>query len=179
MSNFTFHTVENTSGERQEILQGIKKGYGFVPNLFGYMAESPIAVKAYLQLNELLAQSSLPAAQLQVALLTSSVVNKCDFCSVAHRAIGKKSGANQQSLDAINQGTEIADPQDRALSKMTKLIIEQRGWVEQSDINEFIDAGFTHQTYMELIVVVTIKTLSNYSNHVTKPEANPELLGVL
>lgn len=179
MSDFTFHTTENTTGERQEILKGIQKGYGFVPNLFGYMAEAPIAVKAYLQLNELLAQSSLPPAQLQVALLTSSVVNSCDFCTAAHRAIGKKSGANQQSLDAIHQGTEIEDPQDRALFAMTKSIIDNRGWVEQSEIEAFIAAGFTHQNYMELIVVVTIKTLSNYANHVTKPQANPELLAML
>lgn len=179
MSDFTFHTVDNSDGERQETLKGIKKGYGFVPNLFGYMVESPIAVKAYLQLNELLAQSTLPAAQLQVALLTSSVVNGCDFCTVAHRAVGKKSGANQQSLDAINSGTEIEDPQDKALFEMTKSIIDNRGWVDQSEIEAFIAAGFTHQNYMELILVVTIKTLSNYANHVTKPEANPELKAML
>ncbi|MFT5705947.1 MAG: AhpD family alkylhydroperoxidase, partial [Oceanospirillaceae bacterium] len=151
----------------------------FVPNLFGYMAEAPIAVKAYLQLNELLAQSSLPAAQLQVALLTSSVVNGCGFCTTAHRAIGKKSGANQQSLDALNSGDEIKDAGDRAVAKITKLLIDNRGRVEEVDINEFIAAGFTQQNYMELIVVVTIKTLSNYTNHVTKPEANPELLAML
>jgi len=30
-----------------------------------------------------------------------------------------------------------------------------------------------------MLVVVTIKTLSNYTNHVTKPEPNPELLAML
>lgn len=179
MSDFTFHTIENTTDERQQILQGINKGYGFVPNLFGYMAESPIAVKAYLQLNELLNQSSLPAAQLQVALLASSVVNNCDFCTIAHRAVGKKSGANQQSLDALNNGTKIENAEDRAIANIMKLLIENRGWVEETQINEFLAAGFTRQNYMELVVVVTIKTLSNYANHVTKPEANPELLAML
>lgn len=140
MNHFTLHTTENTTGERQQILTGIKKGYGFVPNLFGYMAESPIAVKAYLQLNELLAQSSLPAAQLQIALLTSSVENGCEFCSTAHRATGKKSGANQQSLDALNNAAEIEDPSDRAIAKITKLLIENRGWVEEADINEFVNS---------------------------------------
>jgi AhpD family alkylhydroperoxidase len=179
MNDFTFHTVANTAGERQDILQNIKKGYGFVPNLFGYMVEAPIAVKAYLQLNELLSQSSLPAAQLQVALLASSVVNNCDFCTVAHRAMGKKSGAAQQSLDALNSGAEIENAEDRAIANIIQLLIKNRGWVEEAQINDFLAAGFTRQHFMELIVVVTIKTLSNYANHVTKPEANPELLTML
>ncbi len=179
MQHFTFHTPENTEGERKELLQGIQKGYGFIPNLFAYMAEAPIAIKAYLQLNELLSESSFSAAQLQVALLASSVENNCDFCTVAHRAIGKKSGANQQSLDALNTEEAIIDPQDQAIAKLTRSLVKNRGWVDSTEIAEFIAAGFTKQQYFELIVVVTIKTLSNYSNHTTLPEANPELIAML
>jgi len=35
-----------------------------------------------------------------------------------------------------------------------------------------------HQV-MEVILVVTIKTLSNYINHLTEPDVNPELLALL
>jgi len=179
MTDFTFHTTENSSGESQELLAGIQKGYGFVPNLFAYMAEAPIALKAYMQLNALLSESSFTAPQLQVALLASSVENDCGFCTVAHRAMGKKSLAKQQSLDALNQGNEVKDPQDRAIVNLVKSLIKNRGWVEEDEINAFLAAGFTRQQYFEMLVVVTIKTLSNYTNHVTKPEPNPELLAML
>ena len=179
MTDFTFHTTENSSGESRELLAGIQKGYGFVPNLFAYMAEAPIAIKAYMQLNALLSESSFTAAQLQVALLASSVENDCDFCTVAHRAMGKKSAANQQSLDALNEGTEVEDPQDRAIVNLVRSLVNNRGWVQEDEINAFLAAGFTRQQYFEMLVVVTIKTLSNYTNHVTKPEPNPELLAML
>ena len=92
---------------------------------------------------------------------------------------GKKSAANQQSLDALNEGTEVEDPQDRAIVNLVRSLVNNRGWVQEDEINAFLAAGFTRQQYFEMLVVVTIKTLSNYTNHVTKPEPNPELLAML
>ena len=179
MTNFTAHTIETTEGERQELLSSIQKGYGFVPNLFSYMAEAPATVQAYLMLNDLLAKTSIPMPQLQVALLAASIENKCDFCVVAHRAIGKSMGANVDSLDALNQGNVIADAKDRAIAEFTISVVKNRGWVPEEDVQAFIEAGYTQQQILEVILVVTIKTLSNYSNHFTKPTANKELVAML
>jgi uncharacterized peroxidase-related enzyme len=179
MIAFTEHTKDNTQGETKDLLASIESGYGFVPNLFGLMAEAPTTVQAYLQLNELLSKTSIAMPQLQVALLAASIENKCDFCSIAHRAIGKNSGANVASLDALNAGEKIADDKDRAIADFTISVVHNRGWVPEQDTTAFLNAGFTKQNILEVILVVTIKTLSNYSNHFTKPEANPELLAML
>lgn len=179
MSIFSAHTIDTTSPEAQKLLQGIQSAYGFIPNLFSYMAEAPVTIEAYISLNQLIAKSSLTPAQAQTALLTVSVENNCDFCTVAHRAIGKKSGANPQTFDALINKTEITDLKDRALAKLTQTIVQQRGWVSDEKLQEFLDAGFTKQQVLEVILIVTIKTLSNYINHLTKPEANPELIAML
>jgi len=42
-------------------------------------------------------------------------------------------------------------------------------------LQQLFDAGFAQQQVFELIVVVAIKTISNYSNHLTLPEPNKEL----
>jgi uncharacterized peroxidase-related enzyme len=179
MITFTEHTTSNTDGDTKALLETIQSGYGFVPNLFSYMAEAPTTVQAYLQLNDLLAKTSIPMPQLQVALLAAAIENDCDFCRVAHRAIGKKMGANPSSLNALNESKEIADPKDRAIAEFTKAMVHHRGWVPEQETQKFLEAGFTKQNILEVILVVTIKTLSNYSNHFTKPEANPELLAML
>ncbi len=179
MTEFTAHTLKSVTGEAKDLLQNVNAAYGFVPNLFSYMAEAPTVLQAYLQLNELLEKSSIPAAQLQVALLAVSKENDCGFCTVAHRAIGKQSGANPESLNALNEGREISDPQDRAIADFTKSVVRNRGWVPEADTEAFLAAGFTRQQILEVILVVTIKTLSNYCNHFTRPEANPELLAML
>jgi len=46
-------------------------------------------------------------------------------------------------------------------------------------VNDFLDAGFTKQQVLELMIIVSIKTLSNYINHQTNPEINEELLNMV
>jgi len=179
MSDFTFYTPENSDETRRELLVDLQSQYGFIPNLFAYMAEAPTTIKAYLELTKLLGESSIPDAQLQVALLAVSQENDCNFCSVAHRAIGKKMGANPESLDAIANKQAISDPKDAAIAKLVVSMVKNRGWVPAEEIEEFLAAGYTRQQYLEAVLVVTIKTLSNYINHITEPEPNPELIAML
>lgn len=179
MTDFTFYTPENTTGHTRELLEGIRKGYGFIPNLFAYMAEAPTTVEAYLALNELVAKTSLSPAQQQVALLAVSVENDCKFCTVAHRAMGKMKGASEQTLTSLASHSEISDAKDRALATFTQTIVKTRGRPGEAEIRSFLGAGFTRQQILEVILIVSIKTLSNYINHLTKPEPNKELLAAI
>ena len=179
MTDFTFHTPDNTSGQTKDLLTGIQKNYGFFPNLYGYMAEAPTTIEAYLALNDLVSKTSLTPAQQQVALLAVSVENACDFCTIAHRAMGKMKQANAQTLTALSLNAEIDDPKDRALAAFARSVTKNRGRPSESEVKAFLDAGFTRQQIFEVILVVSIKTLSNYINHLTHPEPNKELLGML
>ncbi len=179
MNHFNFHTQENTQGKTKALLDDIQQGYGFIPNLFAYMAEAPTTIEAYLAMNDLVSKSSFSPAQQQVALLAASVENNCDFCIIAHRAIGKMSRANPQTLDALHSGSEIEDPSDRALASYVRKVVKQRGLMSDEDIQTFLDAGFSRQQLLEVVLIVSIKTLSNYINHITNPEPNKELLEML
>jgi uncharacterized peroxidase-related enzyme len=179
MTGFTFHTPETTSGHARDLLEGIRKGYGFIPNLFAYMAEAPTTVEAYLKLNELVSKTSLSPAQQQVALLAVSVENDCEFCTVAHRAMGKKNGASVQTLAALASQSKIADVKDSALAAFTQAIVKTRGRPDEAEIQAFLGAGFSRQQILEVILIVSIKTLSNYINHLTHPQPNKELLAMI
>lgn len=179
MTDFNFHTIENSSDQVKEILTGIKEGYGFVPNLFGYMAEAPTTLQAYSSLNKLVSESSLTPAQQQVSLLAVSVENGCDFCSVAHQAMGKMHKSNPQTIDALTSNTKVEDAKDHALTSFARAVTKNRGYMSDEEINTFLDAGFSKQQILEVILIVSIKTLSNYINHLTKPEPNSELLAMI
>ncbi len=179
MVDFTFHTPENTTGKTKELLTGIQKSYGFFPNLFGYMAEAPVTVEAYLALNDLVSKTSLTPAQQQVALLAVSVENECDYCTTAHRAIGKMKKADEQTLEALSSHHVINDPQDRALAAFARSATKNRGRPTEAELQAFQNAGFTRQQILEVILIVSIKTLSNYINHLTNPEQNKEMLAML
>ncbi len=179
MHDFKFHTPENTSGEAKQILTDVQAKYGFVPNLFAYMAEAPYTIEAYAMLNDLLAKTGLTGAQQQIALLAVSSYNNCDFCRVAHQAFGKMNQANPQTLQAIIENTTIENASDKALVDMVIAIVDSRGWVSDEQLQSFFDDGFDKRNVYDLILIVTIKTLSNYSNHLTKPEANEQLKAMI
>lgn len=179
MTDFTFYTMKNAPQPVQEIFSGIQQTYGFIPNLFAYMAEAPTTLKAYLALNALVSETSLSAAQQQVALLAVSVENECDFCTAAHHAMGKMNKANEETLTSAIAQTEINDPQDRALVTFAQAITKSRGNPSEAEIDAFLNAGFTKQQILEVILIVSIKTLSNYINHLTKPKPNQELIDMI
>ena len=179
MTQFTFYTIENSDGEAKALLEEIQQQYGFIPNLYAYMAEAPITIKAYLAMMDLLKQGIFTPPQLQVALLAASVANECDFCTTVHRALGKMSKANQQTLDAIHSGSSVLDSTDQALVSFVQKMVNQRGHLNDEEISAFLDAGFSHQHIMEVTLIVSTKTLSNYINHLTKTESNQELLNML
>jgi len=179
MTDFTFYNLETAPAESKALLQNIEEAYGFIPNLFAYMAESPQVLEAYLKLNELVSNTSFTPAQQQLALLAVSIENKCGFCAVAHRAMAKLKGADQKSIDAVNNQIPLESASDQALITMAQTLVKKRGWLDDSEVDAFIAAGFSKQQVFELILIVSIKTLSNYANHLTLPEPNDELLGML
>ncbi len=179
MQQFTFYTTENSEGDSKAILDKVQNKYGFVPNLFGYMAEAPYTIDAYAYLNQMLEKSDLSAAQQQIGLLAVSHYHDCNFCTTAHRAFGKAASANPQTVAAIMMKEEIHDEQDKAIVDLILTMLDKRGWVEEKDLAKFYTAGFSKRSVYDMILIITIKTLSNYANHLTKPEPNPEIISML
>jgi alkylhydroperoxidase family enzyme len=52
-----------------------------------------------------------------------------------------------------------------------------RGWVEETDIERFIAAGFTRAQVLEVILGVAMKTISNYSNHIAETPLDEAFAG--
>jgi len=171
------HSIETAPDASGEVMKGVQDKMGFVPNLFAHLAESPTATKAYAQLSDLLGQSSLSPQQLQIALLTTSVENRCRFCVAAHTAGGTKAKVAQPTLDAIRAEEMPEDPADAALVRFVRQVVRERGWVPETEVKAFLDAGYSEAQVLDVITAVALKTLSNYSNHLSNPELNPELEG--
>jgi alkylhydroperoxidase family enzyme len=41
-------------------------------------------------------------------------------------------------------------------------LIQNRGHIEQSEVDRFLDAGFTQAQFIEVILGIALKTFSNY-----------------
>lgn len=176
MSHFKEHSIESAPEESRALLEGAQSQMGFVPNLFKYLAESPEALSAYFKISEILSNSSLDPKQQQIVLLAISRENNCEFCVAAHSMVGSKM-ANVESdiIDAIRDGNSTGDEQVDALVRFSQQLIKQRGWVSDKEQQAFFAAGFNQRNALDIVLAAALKTLSNYTNHITGTQTNPEM----
>ena len=165
MSKYTIHTIETAPAASKPLLEGAQKQLGFIPNLFGALADAPAALEAYLALSGSVEKTSFSAAETEVINLSVSATNGCDYCLAAHSTIANMKKVPAEITKAARAGAPLADPKLDVLAKLTRSVVETRGWPEQGLLDDFFTQGYTRANYLELLVGVTMKTLSNYVNH--------------
>ena len=166
MTNFIVHTTETAPEQSVALLEGAKKAFGFIPNLMGTMAESPATANGYLTLSQIFDQTSFSPTQRQIILLAASRYNECHYCMAAHSMIAQMQKVPPSVVEAIRNDRPITDPKLEALRHFTTLVVDKRGWISDEEIEAFVDAGYTRQQILEVILGVSFKTLSNYANHI-------------
>lgn len=175
MSNFPLHTPETAPNEAKSSLESLQKQLGFIPNLHAKLATAPAALQAYLRLTQIYEKSSLTPTEQQIVSISASVENNCEFCVGAHSFIARNMvKVDDELLDAVRNETPIPDAQLNALAVFTREVVNQRGLVTDGQIQTFLNAGYTGQQVLEVIVGVTLKTLSNYTNHIVKTPLNSQ-----
>lgn len=166
--SFNIHTIESSSDKSAEILGQVKSKLGFVPNLMGVFAESPEILQAYLALGDLVDQTTLTPLERQIALIGASVTNSCDYCVAAHTAISSMQKLPMDVIQAVRDERPIDNTKLQAFRKFVQALTDKRGFVSAEEKAAFLEAGYTNQNILEVILVVGMKTLSNYTNHIAE-----------
>ena len=165
MSQFPVQTVESAPEASKATLEATQKAYGFLPNLFGVMANSPALVEAYASLSKIFGKSSFSPTEQQIVLLATSELNGCTYCMAAHSVVAQMSKVPADVIEALRAGQPLADSKLEALRQLTVAIVETRGWPSEDVVKAFHDAGYSEAQYLEVVLGIGLKTLSNYTNH--------------
>ncbi|MDB1125579.1 carboxymuconolactone decarboxylase family protein [Vibrio algarum] len=168
MSHFKLHTVESAPVESKTILEGAEKQMGAVPGLFATMAESPSLLKAYTQLHQLFTNTSLNAEELTVVWQTINVEHECHYCVPAHTAIAHSMKVDPVLTEALRKGGAMPTSKLQALHDFTLNIVRNRGEVSEAELDDFYAAGYGQQQVLEIILGLSQKVISNYTNHVAR-----------
>ncbi|HEX9782345.1 MAG TPA: carboxymuconolactone decarboxylase family protein [Opitutaceae bacterium] len=164
--SFTVHNKDTAPAASKSVLDDTAKVYGFVPNLYGVFAESPLAVSAYLQLSGLIKdRASLTPQEQQIVMIAVSVANGCDYCVAAHSVVGAMARVPADTIQALREGRAPADSKTAALAAFVRSVVSHRGWVPAADLQAFLDAGYTRSHVLDVLTINALKTLSNYTNH--------------
>jgi len=168
MLDLTLQTADTAPEGSRDAIAGVKEAYGFVPNLIATLANAPAAVNAYVGVAGALGDSTLSPVEQQVVLLAASFENRCHYCMAAHSVVASGAGASDEVVEALRRGEPIADARLEALRAFTASVVENRGWIPEEDLAAFLDAGFEKAQVLDVLTGVTLKTLSNYMNHITQ-----------
>lgn len=162
MSRIEVLTDEKTPEASRPMLDGVKKAFGMVPNVFKVLAHSPASLNTYLQFNQANEASSLTAQQREVVALATSQFNACEYCTAVHSMIGGKVGLTPEQVHAARDGSLDA------YARFAREVTATRGQVSDAVIATARADGLSDAAIVDVITQVTLLTFTNLLNNVAK-----------
>lgn len=172
MVEFTFHTAESAPEGSRARLEKAQNDLGFIPGLWAVQAEAPASLEGYQTLACIFDQTSLSPTERQVVMMAANFEHECTFCMAAHSWISKAQGVPDDVVASLRDDTPLPETKQEALRVFTRKVIAGRGWVSEADTQAFLDAGYTRQQILEVILGVSLKVISNYTNHFARTPVN-------
>ncbi|MBI1220387.1 MAG: carboxymuconolactone decarboxylase family protein [Rhodobacteraceae bacterium] len=175
LPDLTLHDEHTAPGAAGDLLADARRTLGFVPNMYGNMANLPAVLKGYLDNYKAFRQTAgfTPVEQ-ETIFLSISRVNGCNYCMAAHSMIAERmSKVPADVLAALRGGDTLPDPKLDALARFTREMVEHRGRPSAEAVRAFLDAGYTSQQALGVVLAIATKTFSNYVNHLAATEVDP------
>lgn len=168
MTKFTLHNMDTAPEESKKHLQGALGLRGRVPNVYGILAEAPIAIETYLALAGIMKKASFTPTERNVVWFTLNSYHDCSYCMAAHTFLAKGEKVPEDVIETARAMGSYEDPKLEALRVFTLAMADKRGWVSAQELEAFLAAGFTKQNVLEIVVAISHKVLSNYANHIVE-----------
>lgn len=176
MSRLTIHSQETAPQDSRERLANAQKANGFLPNLIGVLANAPTALETYQVVGGINARTGLTAEEREVIQITAATLNGCGFCVAGHTALSrKKLQMPEPVIQALREVSALEDPRLNALARFTVAVMENKGNVDDDQLQAFFDAGYEQANALDVVLGVSLATLCNYANNLARTPINPEL----
>lgn len=168
MTNITLHTIDSAPEKSKPLLEASQKAYGMVPNLHAALANAPELLEAYQTLHELFINSSFNAEELTVVWQGINVEHECHYCVPAHTGIAHSMNVDPALTEALRNSEPMPTPKLQILLDTTLSIVRERGNIAEADIAKFYAAGYGERQLLEIILGLSQKIISNYTNHIAQ-----------
>jgi alkylhydroperoxidase family enzyme len=168
MSSFTLHDANSAPEAAKPLLEKSQKAFGMVPGLHAVMAEAPGLLEGYQTLHNLFLNSSFDAEEQTVVWQTINVEHACHYCVPAHTGIAKSMKVSDDISDALRDETPLPSAKLEALRDFTLAMLRQRGELSAEQLQAFHAAGYNQRHVLEIILGLSQKVMSNYTNHIAQ-----------
>lgn len=165
MSRFKSFQPNETPNQSIPMVEKIQAENGFEPNIIKGIKRSPQLLKSYTALSDALEKSSLSEEEQHIVLLTVSRFNECEYCTSVHSMAAENAGLDWETIEKIRHRKKLPDERHEALRTFTERVVKDIGNVPHDALTQFKSVGFDEQNALDVIVGVTLKTLTNTTNH--------------
>lgn len=168
MTEFTMHNETTAPEGSKALLAKSKASFGMIPGLHSVMAEAPGLLEGYQLLHKLFLASSFDNDEKTVIWQSINVENGCHYCVPAHTGIARSMGVDDAITEALRNNTPLPNARLEALREFTLKLARKHGQLDDADVQAFLEAGFTRQQILEVILGYSQKVMSNYTNHIAR-----------
>lgn len=172
-SLFQDYDESNAPARSRPALAAAQHAFGFVPGALARWAASPALVEGFELVRKMFERSTLSHLEQEVVVLVVAYENECELCMALHSALLTREQVQPELLAALRAGHALADPRLDALATYTRRVLATRGKVEEPDLSRFLQAGFTHEQALEVVLGAAATTLSAYANRLTRAPVDP------
>ncbi len=168
---FTYHSKDTAPEAAAPLIALATAVYGFFPKLHQIMAEAPATYHAYLETFRIFAEeTTLSPLEQQVVMMTSNYENRCHYCTAGHTMLMQMSKMPANVIEALREGTPIADPKLEELRSFARDLLDARGHVGDARVQQFLAAGYDKRQALEVLTGLAAKLLSNFTNALAHTE---------
>lgn len=168
MTTFTLHTIESAPVKSKAILEQSVKQNGMLPNLHAVMADAPRLLEGYQTLHKLFMDSSFNAEELTVVWQSINVEHNCTYCVPAHTGIAHAMKVDVALTEALRNEAAMPTEKLQVLRDTTLSIVRNRGVISEQEMATFFAAGYAQQQLLEIVLGLSQKVMSNYTNHLAQ-----------
>ncbi|MEM8562467.1 MAG: carboxymuconolactone decarboxylase family protein [Pseudomonadota bacterium] len=171
MTDFTYFNEDDAPFASKPLMQKSRAAFGMLPNLHKILAGAPITYEAYLTTFDLFFnQSSFTRLEAQVVFMTANVHNRCHYCTAGHSMGMSMEEMPEGVICDLRDNNELEDPKLRALQQFVIALLDNRGHINEAQMQQFLDAGYSKTQALEVLCGLASKLISNFTNAMAKTD---------
>lgn len=94
-------------------------------------------------------------------MLAVSTFNHCEYCMAGHTYVARTMQLEEPVLQSLRTAASSSSAirATSALRSFVEVVLRECGFAGNAAVEAFINAGFTHQNALEVLTIITAKTL--------------------
>jgi uncharacterized peroxidase-related enzyme len=178
ISRYPVPELDELPDDIRERILAVQEKSGFIPNVFIVLARRPDEFRAFFAYHDALMDKpgTLSKAEREMIVVTTSSLNQCQYCVIAHGAILRIRAKDPLIADQVAVNYRKADitERQRAMLDFAVRVSIQAHEVGDADFASLRSHGFSDEDAWDIAAISAFFALSNRIANVTDMRPNDE-----